>query len=220
MKSTTSSSLNPRLDFRLAAYAASGAAIVTATAPGTKAAIVYSGPVSVAVPQTSEGVYLDLVTKATSATSFTGYDFNPYAYFTGDLEFYAPTAYGDGVVGSLDAATAETPLVSTVSSSSSFATGIIDGSAFDAVGTEYAGIEFINDTTGATNYGWVEMVTTSATGFPASIVGYAYNNTGGSITVGQITSVPEPGTTAALALGALSLGAVGVRRWRKDKQAA
>ena len=67
------------------------------------------------MPATSEGVYLDLVTKATSTTSFTGYDFNPYAYFTGDLEFFTGT--GDGVVGSVGAATSEMPLVSTVSSS-------------------------------------------------------------------------------------------------------
>ncbi len=217
MKSTPTSSLNSRLDFRLAAYAAAGAAIVTATAPGAEAAVVYSGPVSIAVPATTEGVYLDLVTGAASATAFAGYDFNPYAYFTGDLYFY--TGSGDGVVGSTGAATSETPLVSTVSSSSSFLTGIIDGTNFDETGTEYAGIEFQNDTTGATNYGWVELATTGTTGFPASIVGYAYDNAGGAIVVGQTTSVPEPGTTAALGLGALSLGAAGVRRWRKSKQA-
>ena len=83
-------------------------------------------------------------------------------------------------------------------------------------------IEFTNDTTGSTNYGWVELATASTTGFfPATIVGYGYENTGAPITVGQVASapVPEPTTTAALGLGVLSLGAAGVRRWRKAKQA-
>ena len=48
----------------------------------------------------------------------------------------------------------------------------------------YIGVAFINEGTGATNYGWVEMSTTAATGFPATIVRYAYENTGQAITAG------------------------------------
>ena len=220
MKSTPTLSPNSRLDFRLAAYAAAGVAVAAAAAPGAKAAVVYSGPVSISVPQTLDGVYLDLVTGATSTSASTlpGYDINPYG--SADLSFYEGGS-GDGIVGTTSGgATAETPFLSTVSLNSGFLFNVVSGTAFDKIGTEFAGIEFTNDTTGATNYGWVEFTTTSTTGFPATIVGYAYDNTGGSIVVGQTTSVPEPGTTAAMGLGALSLGAVGLRRWRKNKQPA
>ena len=220
MKSTHLSSNNPRLDLRLAAYAAAGAALAgPALAPSAQASVVYSGPVTIAVPNTIDGVYLDLVTGVNSTSTFTGYDFNPFGSTA--LEFYEPASTTlDAIVGTAAAgATAETPLVSTVSATSGFVTSVVAGTAFDTIGTEYAGIKFKNDTTGVVNYGWVELVTTSTTGFPATIVGYAYENTGAAITVGQIASVPEPGTTAALGFGALSLGAAGVRRWRKSKQA-
>ena len=218
MKTNTSFS-GTRLDLRLAAYAATGAAVATAAAaPSARAAVVYSGPVAITVPNNLNGVYLDLVTGVASTSSFTGYDFNPYAASAG-LTFYA--GLGDGVVGTAATGASElTPGVSVVSSASTFLTGVVPATAFrDSSSFEFAGISFTNDTTGVTNYGWVELVTTAGTGFPATIVGYGYENTGAGITAGQIASVPEPGTNAALAIGALSLGAVGVRRWRNGKQA-
>ena len=154
---------------------------------------------------------------ASSGSSFTGYDIDPYG--TTALEFYSPT--GSAVVGTAAAGATSLALGTTISSTSGFVTSVATGPAFDTIGTEFLGLRFKNDTTAGTDYGWIEFVTTSATGFPATIVGYAYNNTtGGSIAVGQITNVPEPGTTAALGLGALALGAVSVRRLRLSRQAA
>ena len=220
MKSIATSSLNQRLDLRLAAYAAAGAAAATAVAaPSAQADIVYSGPVTIAVPMTIDGVYLDLVTGVNSTSTFTGYDINPFG--TTALEFYSPT--GSGVVGTSAAGATALPLGTTISSASTFLTSVAAGTAFDTIGTEFLGVKFKNDTTLGTNYGWVEFVTTSTTGFPATIIGYAYNNTtGGAIQVGQIANaaIPEPTTTAALGLGALALGSLGVRRWRQGKQAA
>jgi hypothetical protein len=90
---------------------------------------------------------------------------------------------------------------------------------YQGTGTELLGVEFLNENTGATNYGWVSISTTAATGFPATITGYAYENAGGSIMAGQTSNVPEPTTMATLGLGLLCLGAAGIRRWRKAKQA-
>jgi hypothetical protein len=172
--------------------------------------------VSIAVPDTLSGVYLDLVTGASSASGATtpGYDFS--AYENGPIWFY-PDGTDDGVVGKTSTETASAEAFGApISSASKFLTAYgYAATPFDVTGTEYAGIEFQNDNTGAVNYGWVELQTTATTGFPATIVGYAYDNSGAPIAAG---AVPEPGTTAALALGALSLGAVGLRRWRLARQ--
>ena len=220
MKSTISP-LNSRLDLRLAAYAAAGAAVATvAIAPDAGATVVYSGPTTITVPNNVDGIYLDLVTgaTATSSASLPGFDVNPYG--ASGFSVYTPTTGGfDSTNGTAPAALA---LGTSIGPSSTFVSGAAAAPAFRVTGTEFMGLEFINDTTGALDYGWVEYTTTATKGFPATIIGYAYDNAGGSILAGQILSspVPEPGTDAALGLGALALGAAGVRRWRQNKQVA
>ena len=86
--------------------------------------------------------------------------------------------------------------------------------AWQAGSNLYLGVRLTNSVTSATNFGWVHLNTTGTTGFPATIVDFAYENSGGSITAGQ---VPEP-TTFAL-LGVMAAGALGVRAWRKRKAA-
>ena len=204
-----------KLDLRLAAYAAAGAALAApAMSPGAKAAVVYSGPVSIAVPNTFGGIYLDLVTDASSTSPISGYDVNPYG--SGGLSFYLPSGSGgvtqDGtnltVLSSFDY----------IGPLSTFLTGIPADPGFRAGETSgYLGLEFLNETTGATDYGWVRINTTGTTGFPATITGFAYDNTGAAIFAG---AVPEPGTSAALTFGALALGAAGVRRWKQGRQVA
>jgi hypothetical protein len=78
----------------------------------------------------------------------------------------------------------------------------------------YLGIRLINSATSATNFGWVHFQTSATTGFPATIVDYAFENMGNSIMTAQI---PEPSTTALL--GVMAAGALGVRAWRKRKAA-
>jgi hypothetical protein len=81
-----------------------------------------------------------------------------------------------------------------------------------------------SDTTqgGASRYGWVEVslgitTTTPTSGGPElTILSYAYDNSGGKPALGV---VPEPGSASLLAMGALVLGARGVRSWRKTAQA-
>ncbi len=69
-------------------------------------------------------------------------------------------------------------------------------------------------------YGWVELSLANSagnTGHPLiSVEGYAYDTTGAFLASGQ---VPEPSAPALLALGALTLGAKGLRSWRKNRQA-
>lgn len=67
-------------------------------------------------------------------------------------------------------------------------------------------------------YGWIEVSLsnpTAGSGPDVTVFGYAYDNTGALIPTGLI---PEPAPPALLALGALMLGAKGVRQWRRQRQ--
>jgi hypothetical protein len=71
----------------------------------------------------------------------------------------------------------------------------------------------------ALRYGWVE-INLSIVGFNAggptvTILGYAYDTTGAKPTMG---AVPEPSAGALFALGAMALGARGLRKWRQNRQ--
>lgn len=221
MKSKRNQQKNP-IHPRLVAYtAAAGAALAATatTAPEAKADVVYSGPTSISIPATFAGLYINFVTGAYSGTasSVPGYDFDPYS--SNGLAFYFPTGSG----GVYDGTAFENLAPGTLIYSGSTFQGSANSGAsmvnYQVSGTELLGVEFVNENTGATNYGWVSINTTAATGFPATITGYAYENTGAGIMAGQTSSVPEPTTMATLGLGVLCLGAAGIRRWRKTKQA-
>ena len=47
----------------------------------------------------------------------------------------------------------------------------------------YLGVAFYNEGTGAVNYGYIHMTTTSPEGFPAQVVDYGYNRVGDPITI-------------------------------------
>jgi hypothetical protein len=68
-------------------------------------------------------------------------------------------------------------------------------------------------------FGWVELSLANSAnnneGQPdLTIEGYAWDTTGAKLASGQ---VPEPSATALLVLGALTLGAKGIRSWRKNR---
>jgi hypothetical protein len=68
-------------------------------------------------------------------------------------------------------------------------------------------------------YGWAEislsMLGYNAGGPQVTIFGYAYDTTGAKPTMG---AVPEPSSGALFALGAMALGARGLRKWRQNRQ--
>jgi hypothetical protein len=49
--------------------------------------------------------------------------------------------------------------------------------------------------------------------------GWAYDDSGDQIAAGDTGGVPEPSTMALAGLGALALGAAGLRRWRAARKA-
>ena len=85
---------------------------------------------------------------------------------------------------------------------------------------QYIAFQFKDSTqANAWRNGWIEL----SEHFPASgggpevtIFGYAYDNTGNPIATGALP-VPEPSSATLLAFGALTLGAAGVRSWRRQR---
>jgi hypothetical protein len=88
---------------------------------------------------------------------------------------------------------------------------------------QYLAWVFADDTPpGGTRYGWVEISLTMASynagGPNVTIWGYAYDNSGVKVTMGQ-APVPEPTSGALLLMGAMALGARGLRKWREQRTA-
>ena len=87
---------------------------------------------------------------------------------------------------------------------------------------------FLGVQTVAGNFGWIQVHVVAQsnngvqTGQPesATIIDYAYDDTGAHLTAGQTSAVPEPSTTMLLGLGAIAMGAAGVRRLRRRKKEA
>jgi PEP-CTERM motif len=217
------------LDLRLAGYAAAAGACLL-TAPGSNAAIIYSGPVNIPIPITITGLYLNVITGANSTITggVPGWDVNPWG--TMDLAWFGltPTVNSGYIVnfpgGSSPDLVDNLPLGSVIGpapflwaeSRHSETTG---ATAFNLNSEgNYVGFHFLNEITGLTNYGWLQVhLGESFTDPSRSIIGYAYENSGGAIFSGPLDPMPEPSTYALL--GITALGALGVRAWRRHKAA-
>ncbi len=180
---------------------------VLASGAGAPAAIIhvdFTG-LPVVIPSSFDGLYLNAVTGtlSTAASPPVGWDINPYNNGTG-LAFFAPaTPSGQGILASGPTALA---LLGgeTIGPAGIYQPDQALGTNFHTTTTQYAGFRFLNESTGQTNYGWLQIRTTggaTSPGFPASLLGYAYENTGAPLTAGQI---PEPASSGLLALGLLA----------------
>jgi MYXO-CTERM domain-containing protein len=82
----------------------------------------------------------------------------------------------------------------------------------------YIGFRF--KPSGTMLYGWANVTLTEGSRYGTFVINeWAYDDTGASIQTGQTSAVPEP-ATYALGLGALALGAAGLRRMRQRKRLA
>ena len=219
---TNPSSLSSGIDTRLAAYAALATAALAVPAWSTAdAAVVYSGPVSINIPSSLGGVYLNVATGANSTSNITGYDINPYS--SSSLNIFMPSTGGAVGSGSNYFNLAPGTLISAASTFA--ATGVDTISALTPLNTNsslnYVGFRFINESAGSQlQYGWIQIMLSSAPNTqPRTIVGYAFENTGGGLLAGFTTAaVPENVNTGVL-LALVATGVFGVRLWRQRKAA-
>jgi hypothetical protein len=163
----------------------------------TAFAAIVTNTVNVAVPNTIDGIYLNLVTGAsgTNGSTLTGWDFNPYNNNAG-LTFYCPaTPSGCIATGTpgMNAVAVKLMPGDVVDSTSTYNQFQTVGTNFRSNGVGYVGVKFVNETTGAANYGFIEIKTSvgsgTGLGFPATVLAYAYENTGASITVESIDAI-------------------------------
>jgi hypothetical protein len=197
------------LGMTAAAVAATTGAGLVGNAPEASADIVYSGPVNINIPDNIDGVYMNIITGATGAVPPANWDINPYSAVAGQFNlwgFDTTTWFNpSGVIG--NAAGYVLPFGTAIGSGpTNFfrpGGGTNVGTAVTLNAANLFGIEFLaEEAGGTTHYGWVQ-ITFGATAGQRAITGYAYESTpNATINAGAI---PEPGTFAALALGAVGL---------------
>lgn len=216
------------INSRLAGYATlAGAALAAPAIPSADADIIWSGAVSINIPSTTAGIYLNVVTGVFSSVpaSVPGWDVNPFSSTA--LSFFNPAAPAGGVyvVNAPGGASATLPdnlpfLAYLISAASGFGSGSIETTGPTAAqlnsSNNIIGFRFQNElAANQTQYGWMRISLAGTTGAqPRAIVEYAYENSGAGILAG---AVPEPSTFALL--GVMAAGALGVREWRKRKAA-
>jgi len=198
------------------------------TASKADASIVYSGPQNLSVPTTNAqgGIYIDL-TKPGSFfiptgsgqgpaeglnTLLPGWDFNFYrssASLGNTLRWYYNTPNAQAVFSGNQTAALAAGV--TIDGSSQLGTYLAMTPAFTGT-TAFMGVKFF-DAADDPLFGWIRVTGGPTAGFPATIVDWAYEDTGAGILTGA-GIVPEP---SSLALGCLAAGAAGVAAWRRRK---
>jgi len=182
-----------------------------------EAVIAWSGPVSIVVPLTGAGVFLNVVTgvNSTIPDSVPGWDINLWGGAGLGLGFFSPfgpsAPFLGGFVLGLGSGVANLAGGTSISAANFYG---------DAPSTapftqwslnsdnNYFGFRFTNEPGGALHYGWGRLAI-GATIQSRSIIGYAYENVANTVIVAG--AIPEPGTYALMGLGVAGL-IVAVRR--------
>lgn len=214
-----SSLARSKISLRLGLCAAVLATTAAMTPEAHAVVVTFSTPI--AVPNTFAGVYINLLTGANGITpaSVPGWDIGPWGS-SNTLTFFfngTPANSSGGVAATTTGPYLDLAVGSVISSASTFSASAsnLQTAAFQSSGTHRLGFRFFNETTSAVNYGYMTLQTTGPLGFPATVTGWSFENSGAAITV-----VPEPSTTLMLALGGLALGAAQLRRSRRERLSA
>lgn len=157
------------------------------------AALVCTGPLELAVPQSGEGLYLNLVTgvHGESEGQVPGFDVDPYAAQNSEpahqLKFYwgSSSNGGAGVASSGDTYAVLQP-GDTIGPDSTFTRAAFSGdtSAWQAgVAEGHLGMRFTNEATGLLNYGWLRLRSSAPLGFPLTVVDGCYDDSGAAVTI-------------------------------------
>jgi len=143
-----------------------------------EAVVVDSGPVAIVLPATTAGLQLNLVNGTTVAS---GSDLRIVADGSGRLSLIAGTGSAvlarDGTLAPLDETLSVAPAGTYATSGTLPAGRLLTG------GVHYVGLRFVDEASGGTRYGYAQITTTAPTGYPATILRYAYETAGTAITV-------------------------------------
>lgn len=182
------------------------------------AAVIYSGVQNIPIATTFEGVYLDIDTGTTSASTITGWDINPFfgGYAVGNSADFQPARTGTGVSDGIIALASGDVVDGTLA----YATGEAGSSTHIGTGAEqfgagsegYLAFRFFTNNSDGPYYGWMRVTFTVNT--PGGIIhDWAYDNTGAAILAGSLLGIPEPGRVVLLLIG-IPLMALRRRRGR------
>ncbi|RYF45789.1 MAG: hypothetical protein EOO39_50700 [Cytophagaceae bacterium] len=201
-------------------------------ASSARAAVVYSGLINLAVPNTNSGLYLNLV----DGTSYTGpgtfptypgtgsnFDINLYGVNTWSL--FAPGISGQvstvpanlkGFVSASAGGPTSNISSGTVIGASSLYTTASSTANLTSASEAIIGVRFRNETGDIATpyYGYVRVSLTN--GQPGVIKDYAYESVAGQSIVAGATgvTVPEPGTLALILPGMAGIAGLVIRRIR------
>lgn len=173
------------------------AMLLLASAASANATVICSPMTNLDVPATSEGLYLNLITGVSGfrESDVPGFDIDIYAAVStnpsGQMKFYwgAESTGGAGVVSSGDTYAVLGPNV-TIGPDSTFTRAAFTGdtSAWLAGTSGNLGMRLRDETPATIVYGWLALSTTAALGFPATIEGWCYEDSGAAI----VTPDPRP----------------------------
>lgn len=145
-----------------------------------------------AVPQTTEGLYVNLVNAVSgqSEASVPGFDLDIYAAAStvpsDQLKFYwGPSSTGGAGVASVGDTYAVLADGAVIGPESLFTRAAFTGNteAWQAGVDGYLGLRFRDEASGDIRYGWLRLLTSAPLGFPALIDSWCYEDSGAAITI-------------------------------------
>lgn len=210
------------------------AAIALAAAGAAQATVVYSGPVNLTIPNTTAGLYLNVL----DGTSYTGpstfpvlggpganYDVNIFGSTAWTL--FSPTSSGQSaptvpttsrgyVSASASGGAIGLSLGTLIDNSSIFNVNSPSAAAVSTGAPVIVGFRFRNEgadlasaADDTVHFGWMRLLLTGGT--PGTLIDYAFESTPlTGIGAGLTAAVPEPATWLSMALGLAGLA--GLRR--------
>ncbi len=185
------------------AFAVAAGAGMLLAATATHAVTIVT-PVSIAVPATTAGVYVNVVTGAFGTAAFaTGWDINLWA--SAGLGFFTPSNITGGAYVMQTGSTtqvANLSLGSVVPGAATFGSG--SSTAANAAqwnlnsSNNYFGFRFVNETGTTTHYGFAQLQIGAAI-TDRTIIALGYETT--PLTAVTVSAVPEPTTYGLMGLG-------------------